>query len=138
MLEKIRSFQPYMLSILRVVVAFVFLLHGVQKFGFLDGMDRRGGTAGKVAGVPSMLWAAGYVETIGGPLVLVGLFTRPVAFILAGEMAVGYFRTHFPQGWWPLTNGGEEAVFYCFLYLYLVTAGGGPWSLDALLWKKKD
>jgi len=80
----------------------------------------------------TMLGAAGVIETIGGALIILGLLTRPVAFLLAGEMAIGYFRTHAPQGFWPLANGGELAVFYCFFYLWLTAAGPGPWSLDKL------
>ena len=83
-----------------------------------------------------MLGLAGMIETFGGALILLGLFTRPVAFLLSGEMAVGYFRTHAPQGFWPLLNGGELAVFSCFMILWLSAAGAGPWSCDHLLRKK--
>ena len=77
-----------------------------------------------------MLGAAGIIETIGGALIILGLFTRPVAFLLSGELAIGYFRTHAPRGFWPITNGGELAVIYCFFFLWLSSAGGGRWSLD--------
>src|SRR5258708_1971336 len=79
---------------------------------------------------------AGLTETFGGALIVLGLFTRPVAFLLAGEMAVGYFRTHAPRGLWPLSNGGELAVIYCFFYLWLSSAGGGPWSVDTVFRRK--
>ena len=80
--------------------------------------------------------AAGMLEFFGGLLLLLGLFTRPVAFLLAGEMAVAYFTAHFPRGFWPLANNGEAAVLFCFAYLYLSAAGGGPISLDRLLRRK--
>jgi putative oxidoreductase len=86
-----------------------------------------------------MLGIAGVLETFGGALILLGLFTRPAAFILSGEMAVGYFRAHAPQGFWPIMNGGnrgELAVIYCFFFLFLCAAGAGPWSLDRLFFKK--
>jgi putative oxidoreductase len=79
----------------------------------------------------SQAWFAGFLETFGGLLLLVGLFTRPVAFLLSGEMAFAYFIGHAPQGFWPVLNQGHPAVLFCFLFLYLSAAGGGPWSLDA-------
>jgi len=110
------------------MAAFTFSLHGWQKFFGLFG-----GIGGSRVPVSTMLGAAGVIETIGGALILLGLFTRPVAFLLSGEMAIGYFRTHAPRGFWPLLNGGELAVFYCFMFLWLAAAGPGPWSLDRLL-----
>jgi len=86
----------------------------------------------------SELGLAGILETFGGALMLVGLFTRPVAFILSGEMAVAFFQAHFPRSFWTVVNGGQPAVLYCFIWLYLSTVGGGPWSLDALRKKKKS
>jgi putative oxidoreductase len=83
-----------------------------------------------------MMGVAGILETFGGALIFFGLFTRPVAFLLSGEMAIGYFRTHAPRSFWPLLNGGEITVFYCFFFLWLSSAGPGPWSLDKLLRKK--
>ena len=80
-------------------------------------------------------WFGGVLETFGGGLLLLGLFTRPVAFILSGEMAVAYFQFHFPKGFWPTMNGGMPAVLYCFLWFYFSAAGAGPWSLDAKRWK---
>ena len=81
---------------------------------------------------PSLLFFAGILECFGGALVALGLFTRPVAFLLSGEMAIGYFMAHFPKNFFPLLNGGDAAVLYCFVFLYLVFAGGGEWSLDRL------
>jgi putative oxidoreductase len=113
----------------------MFSLHGMQKLlGFFGGPGGKGGT------VPfgSLFWFAGALELVGGLLVILGLFTSPVAFILCGEMAVAYFKAHFPQGFLPLVNHGELAVLYCFIFLYLCTAGAGPLSLDSLLRKKSS
>ena len=120
-------FEPQLRSILRIVVGFTFSLHGWQKlFGLF------GGIGGHRLAPTSMLGVAGLIETIGGALIILGLFTRPVAFLLSGEMAIGYFRTHAPHGFWPIVNGGELAVLYCFVYLWLAAAGPGPWSIDHL------
>ena len=122
------SWAPRLLSVLRIITGFLFFAHGAQKLlGFPTPMQ--GGTVSLMT-LPGV---AGVLELVGGLLILVGLFTRPVAFLLAGEMAVAYFMVHAPGGFWPLLNKGELAVFYCFLFLYLAAAGGGPWSLDSLL-----
>ena len=119
------SWEPHLRSILRIVVAFLFVAHGTQKlFGFP-------GSRTPVA-VMSLLGVASLLETLGGALVFLGLFTRPITFLLAGEMAVAYFIGHAPNGFWPLVNRGEPAVLFCFVFLYLAAAGPGPWSLDAL------
>jgi len=132
-LSAIRSWEPYARSLLRIVAGLTFSLHGYQKmFGLFGGM---GGTGAKPPFL-SLLWTAGALETVGGALLILGLFTTPVAFILCGEMAVAYFLRHFPQGFWPVTNKGEPAVLYCFVFLYLFTAGPGAWGLDNLLRKK--
>lgn len=116
-----------LLSILRIVAAFMFTLHGTQKLlGFP--IDQRG---------PFELWtispgAAGILEIVLGPLLLIGLFTRPVAFVLSGLMAFAYFIAHAPRSFYPIANGGESAVLYCFLFLFIAAAGGGKWSIDAL------
>jgi putative oxidoreductase len=131
----IRTFEPYARSLLRIVAGFTFSLHGMQKlFGFFGGMNGRGGTVA----FGSLFWIAGGLEMIGGLLLILGLFTSPVAFVLCGEMAVAYFRAHFPHGFFPLVNHGELAVLYCFVFLYLWTAGAGPLSLDSLVRKKPD
>ena len=122
------SWTPRLLSVLRIVTAFLFIAHGAQKlFGFLA-----------PPGAPSppifsLIGIGGILEFFGGLLLLVGLFTRPVAFILSGLMAVAYFMAHAPQGFWPLQNKGELAVLYCFVFLFFAVAGGGEWSLDRLL-----
>lgn len=124
-------YESRLRSILRIVAAFTFSLHGWQKF-----FGMFGGIAGSSVPVNSMLGAAGLIETVGGGLLILGLFTRPVGFLLSGEMAIGYFRTHAPRGFFPLLNGGEITVLYCFMWLWFAAAGAGPWSLDRLLGRK--
>jgi putative oxidoreductase len=120
---------PQLQSVLRIVAAFMFVTFGTMKlFAFPIGMPPDGGTAV----FPSQTWIGGVLETFGGALLLVGLFTRPVAFILSGEMAVAYFQFHFPKSFWPVVSGGTPAALYCFVWLYLSAAGAGPWSLDAM------
>jgi putative oxidoreductase len=107
----------------------LFLLYGTEKlFGFPAAADSDGSTVPLV----SQLGVAGVLEAMGGVLLFVGLFTRPVAFILSGMMAIAYFQVHFPGGFWPTTNGGVPSVLYCFIWLFFAAAGAGPWSLDAL------
>jgi len=128
-----RSAAPYLLSVLRIVAAFLFMQVGTAKlFAFPGAVMPGGGTA--PAG--SLAWVAGVLEALGGLFLLLGLFTRPVAFLLSGEMAVAYFMGHAPHGLWPVLNQGTDAVFYCFLWLYLSAAGSGPWGLDALRSRK--
>lgn len=118
-------FEAITLLLLRVVVGFLFSLHGAQKlFGAFEG---------NVALIASLMGVAGILEFFGGLMILVGLVTRPVAFLLAGQMAVAYFTAHSPQGFWPIENGGEKAAFYAFLFLYLSARGPGRWSLDAMM-----
>lgn len=125
--------EPFTRSLMRIVVGFTFSLHGFQKlFGLLGGMGGKGATAHFF----SWPWLAGILEAVGGPLIILGLFTRPVAFVLCGEMAVAYFWVHFPRSFWPIVSGGELAVLYCFVFLYLFTAGPGPLSADHLVRKK--
>src|SRR5271157_3142584 len=125
----IRTFEPFARSLLRIVAGFTFSLHGMQKIlGLFGGMGGKGGTAS----FGSLPWIAGCLELVGGVLLIMGLFTTPVAFILSGEMAVAYFRAHSPQGFFPLVNHGELAALYCFIFLYLSVAGPGPLSLDAI------
>jgi putative oxidoreductase len=122
------SWAPRLQSVLRIVAAFMFMQAGTMKlFAFPAGMPPNGGTVPLI----SQLGLAGILETFGGALLLLGLFTRPVAFLLAGEMAVAYFQVHFPKSFWPVLSGGQNAALYCFVWLYLSAAGAGPWSLDA-------
>jgi putative oxidoreductase len=130
------TWAPRALSLLRIVSAFLLMAHGAQKvFGVLTPPPAPGAPAPPpFAFNPfSLIGLAGVLEFFGGLLLLVGLFTRPVAFILAGMMAVAYFMAHAPAGFWPIINRGELAVLYCFVFLYLAAAGGGPWSLDHLI-----
>jgi putative oxidoreductase len=123
---------PQLLSVLRIVAALMFLQAGTMKlFGWPVAMP-----GGETASLMTQTGIGGVLEAFGGALLLVGLFTRPVAFVLSGEMAVAYFQFHAPQGFWPIVNQGQPAVLYCFIWLYFSAAGAGPWSLDA--WRKKD
>jgi len=119
---KFTKVAPYLQSVLRMVAAFTFLAHGTQKLFAFPGAPR--------ASLVSLLGAAGIIETVGGTLMLLGLMTRPTAFVLAGEMAYAYFTQHMRRGVWPLFNGGELAVLYCFLWLFFSAAGAGPISVD--------
>jgi putative oxidoreductase len=131
-IAKWAGWGPQMQSVLRIVAALLFVLAGATKlFAFPAGMPPNGGTAA----FPSQIWIGGALEVFGGALLLLGLFTRPVAFLLSGEMAVAYFQFHATKGLWPVLNGGVAAVLYCFVWLYFSAAGAGPWSLDA--WRGK-
>ena len=125
--------REYTFAILRIVAGVLLTMHGLQKlFGWFGGVGGHGATVH----TGSELWIAGLLETIGGPLVAVGLFTRVVAFVLCGEMAVAYFQVHFPRAFWPIQNAGETTVLYCFVFLCLCAAGAGPASLDRILRRK--
>jgi putative oxidoreductase len=114
-------------ALLRFVAGLLFMMHGGQKLlGWFAEADWQGAPP-----IGSLFWVAGVLELVGGALVMLGLGTRIVAFILSGEMAVAYFQFHYPQDFWPTTNGGISAVLYCFLWLYFSAAGAGAWSLDA-------
>jgi putative oxidoreductase len=123
------AWAPHLLSVLRMVAAFLFMQVGTAKWFAFPGAIMPGGGTAPIA---SLVGIAGVLETLGGLLLLVGLFTRPVAFLLSGEMAVAYFHSHAPQGFWPVLNQGTDAVLYAFLWLFFSSAGAGPWSLDAL------
>ena len=130
-----KDWAPQLLSVLRIVLAYLLIQASTIKlFGFPVPIP-----GGGTIPVGSLPWIAGVIEIIGGPLILIGLFTRPVAFILAGEMAVAYFYGHARMGhWlWPMVNMGHAAVIFCFLFLYISAAGPGPWSLDALLARRR-
>jgi putative oxidoreductase len=119
------TWAPRLLSVLRFVAGLQFLEHGTQKF---LSFPMRTGAAPELI---SLLGAQGCLEIAGGVLIILGLFTRPVAFILSGNMAVAYFLVHFPKNFFPALNGGDAAILFCFVFLYLAAAGGGVWSLDA-------
>ena len=120
------SSAKQLLSVVRIAVGLLFFQHGAEKIWGLAG--------GRIDhNFVTMHGIAGPIEVIGGGLLIAGLFTRATSFILCGEMAVAYFSRWAPRGFWPITNGGEEAVLFCFLFLWLVSAGAGPWSLDYLI-----
>lgn len=124
------SFAPYFLSLLRIIGGFLFVQHGGTKIlGWPAAVMPGGGTAPLM----SQAGVAGVLELVGGSLLLVGLFTRPAAFVLSGLMAFAYFIGHAGDGFWPVLNNGALAVIYCFVWLYISAAGGGPWSLDAMM-----
>ncbi len=130
--KKWEMLAPQFKSLLRIVAAIMFMLAGSSKlFAFPVGMP----PDGRTANLMSQVGIGGILEVFGGLLLLLGLFTRPVAFILAGEMAVAYFQFHFPGEIWPTVNGGVSAVLYCFIWLYFSAAGAGPWSVDAKIRK---
>ena len=124
------DWQPLALSILRIVVGLLFLEHGLAK---LVGFP----TAATMPAMFALLWFAGVIELLGGALVAIGLCTRAAAFIMSGEMAIAYFYAHAPRNFFPLLNGGDAAVLYCFIFLYLAVTGGGGWSLDRLIAQRK-
>ena len=122
-----------MLSVLRIISGLVFITFGTMKLFNYPPLPQ---------GMPpiplvSQIGLAGVLETFGGLLILIGLFTRPVSFVLAGEMAVAYFQGHYPQSFWPTTNMGTPAILYCFIFLYFVFAGAGAWSVDAMIARSK-
>jgi len=117
-------YSPYLYALLRIVAGLAFAQHGAQKlFGLL------GGTAVELT---SQRGLAGVIEFVGGFLIAIGLFTSPVAFLASGEMAVAYFQAHAPRGFWPIQNGGELAVLYCFIFLYFAAVGSGKLSIDSI------
>jgi putative oxidoreductase len=120
---RMETWRPYILSILRIVVGLLFLQHGLSKvFNFP--------APSPVPSLSGLLILAAFLETVGALLFVVGAYTRIVAFILSGEMAFAYFMAHAPRSFYPVVNGGELAVVYCFIFLYFAFAGGGPWSVD--------
>ena len=119
------TWAPRLLSVLRIMTGLLFLAHGTQK---LLGFPPRAGGAPELL---SLIGLAGVLELVGGALIVLGLFTRPVAFLLSGQMAVAYFMAHAPKSPFPALNGGDAAILFCFVFLYLAAAGAGPWSLDA-------
>ena len=134
MLEQLEFvWAPRVLSIARVVSGLIFMEHGLQKyFNFPPAAQPR-----PAPEVFSLYGIAGGLEIVGGILLVFGLFTRPVAFILSGEMAFAYWMSHAPRAMYPLLNGGDAAILYCFFFLYLAFAGGGAWSLDRMIWGKR-
>jgi putative oxidoreductase len=126
---------PWLQSVLRIVAAFLFIQFGTAKLYAFPGPLMPGGAAVPAWTLP---WYAGLLETFGGGLVLLGLFTRPIAFVLAGEMAVAYFLAHSPKGFWTVLNEGTPAVLFCFIWLFFAAAGAGPLSLDAAMGRDRS
>lgn len=125
MIERFGSWSPKIFGVFRILAGIMFACHGAQKlFGAFGGMP---------PGVPkALIWTAGPIELVGGILIAIGLFTRMTAFILSGFMAVAYFTGHAPNGFWPATNGGELAILYCWLFLFIAASGAGGLALDGL------
>ncbi len=131
-MERLNKLSPLVLSLLRFVAALLFIEHGTMKLlAFPQAMP------GPHGPLPPLMLAAGLLELVGGSLLAIGFLTRPIAFILSGEMAVAYFMVHAHQSVYPLINMGEAAVLYCFVFFYVFFAGPGPWSVDALLSRRK-
>jgi putative oxidoreductase len=125
-MDFLKPYADHLQSILRIMSGLLFLQHGTTKYLSIPVTKMSG------AAPMTMSGAAGIIELVGGILLVIGLFTRPVAFILSGTMAVAYFYAHFPRGFYPILNGGELAALYCFVFLYIAAAGGGAWSLDRM------
>lgn len=123
--------SPRVLSLLRIMAALLFMQHGLMKLFHFPAPQ-----PGAPDPLPAILMVAAWMEMAGGALLALGLFARPVAFLLSGEMAVGYFLAHAPKGFYPALNGGDAAVLFCFVFLFLAFAGGGEWSLDAQVRKR--
>jgi putative oxidoreductase len=123
MFATLKQFEPQAYAAMRIVFGFLFLCHGLQKFGMLGGNP---------ADLATLRGLAGIIETVGGPLIMLGLFTVPTTFLCSGEMAVAYFMQHQPRALFPIQNGGELAALYCFAFLFFSTRGAGIWSLDGL------
>ena len=129
-------FTDATLALLRVMAGLMFMQHGVQKlFGWLGGWR---GEPGATAPLLSQSGLAGVLEVFGGALIAIGLFTRPVAFLLSGMMAVAYFQVHAPGGFWPIVNHGEMAALYCFIFFYFSARGAGPYSVDGMLERRRN
>lgn len=124
-MDRLNAWAPRVLSLLRILTALLFMEHGLMKLFQFPGPQ-----PGVPMPLPPMLMAAAWIEVAGGALLTVGLFTRVAAFVCSGEMAVAYFLVHAKGGPWPALNGGDAAVLMCWIFLYLVFAGGGVWSLD--------
>lgn len=122
----LKPYSDHLHGLLRIMAGLLFLQHGTTKYLHFP--------ATKMSGIDplTMAGAAGMIELVGGTLIVIGLFTRPVAFVLSGTMSAAYFLAHFPQGFFPILNGGELAALYCFVFLYIAAAGGGGWSLDRM------
>lgn len=131
-MERLERYAPYALAALRIIAALLFMEHGLMKLLHFPAAQ-----PGAPEPLPPVLLIAALLEVVGGALVAIGLFTRPVAFVLSGEMAVGYFLAHAPKSFWPGINGGDAAILFCFVFLYLACAGAGAVSADSELARRK-
>ena len=132
-MDRLSSYSPHALAVLRIVTAVLFFAHGTQKllnFPPMPGMEAGGG-------LPPLMVVAGILEIAGGIAIFLGLFTRPVAFVLSGMMAVAYWIAHAPASPFPALNGGDAAILFCFVFLYLVFAGPGAWSVDGAMSRRR-
>jgi putative oxidoreductase len=132
-MSRLDAWSPQVLSGLRIVSALLFMEHGLMKLIHFPAPQ-----PGVPSPLPAFLVLAAWLELLGGALIVLGLFTRPAAFILSGEMAVGYFMVHAPRSFWPGVNQGEPAILFCFIFFYIVFAGAGPWSLDAAVARRRS
>lgn len=131
-MQSLDAWAPRALSLLRIIAALLFVEHGLMKLIHFPAPQ-----PGAPDPLPAILLAAAVIEVMGGSLLTLGLYTRAAAFICSGQMAVGYFTAHAPNGFWPALNGGEPAILYCFVFFYLIFAGGGAWSLDAMMRRRR-
>lgn len=125
-------FSPQLLSALRIISGLLFMAHGTSKLLAFPPTEM----FAQAPEMGSLIWFAGVIELVGGALIAIGLFTRPVAFVCSGQMAFAYFIGHAPQATFPVQNGGDAAILFCFVFLYIAAAGPGPWSVDSMIGKK--
>lgn len=129
-MPNLTAWSPRVLSLLRIITALLFMEHGLMKLAHFPIAQ-----PGAPDPLPPVMLAAAWIEVVGGGLIALGLFTRAAAFVCSGEMAVAYFMAHAPKSFWPGVNQGDAAILFCFVFLYLVFAGGGAWSLDRIVRK---
>jgi putative oxidoreductase len=126
-------FSPQLLSALRIMSGLLFMAHGTAKLLGFPATEM----FAQAPEMGSFMWIAGVIELVGGALIAIGLFTRPAAFVCSGQMAFAYFIGHAPQATFPVQNGGDAAILFCFAFLYIAAAGAGPWSIDSIISKKR-
>jgi putative oxidoreductase len=132
-MSRLNAWSPQILSVLRIITALLFMEHGLMKLIHFPVPQ-----PGVPDPLPPILLVGAWLELVGGALIALGLFTRPAAFILSGEMAVAYFLVHMPRSFWPGVNQGEDAILFCFIFFYLVFVGADSWSLDAAIARRRS